>query len=80
MITEIRTERVRRTWLDKLLLWKRAYQTRIFDAHREAFGRGRTAEASREAALSRWVREGEVETDPGGEPVTGREVPSPIKR
>ena len=36
--TEIRTERIHRTWLDKLLFWKCAYQTRVFDAHREAFG------------------------------------------
>ena len=37
MATEMRTTRVRRTWLDKLL-WQRAYETRIFDAHREVVG------------------------------------------
>jgi hypothetical protein len=63
MSTEIRTERVHRTWLDKLLFWKRAYQTRVFDEHREARGRGPTAEASKQAALSKWVSEGEVETE-----------------
>ena len=31
------TERVHRTWLD-MLFWKCAYQTRVFDAHREALG------------------------------------------
>ena len=55
MGTEIRTERIRRTWLDKLLLWSRAYQTKIFDAHREVVGRGPTAQSSGEAALERWV-------------------------
>ena len=51
MTTEIRTERVYRTSLDKLLLWRHANRTKIFDSHREATGRGPTAEASREAAL-----------------------------
>jgi hypothetical protein len=60
---EIKTERVRRTWLDKLLLWRRAYRTRIYDAHREAIGRGPTVEASREAALNVWVSEGQSEDD-----------------
>jgi hypothetical protein len=57
------SERVHRTWLDKLLLWKRAYQTRISDEQREAVGRGPTIEASEQAALSRWVSKGQVETE-----------------
>jgi hypothetical protein len=57
MTTEIETQRVERTWADILLLWRRAYQTRIFDEHREASGRGPTIEASREAALAEWVTE-----------------------
>ena len=60
MQTEIQTERVHRTWLDKLLLWRRAYQTRIYDEHREAIGRGPTVQASREAALEKWVTEGQA--------------------
>jgi hypothetical protein len=61
MQTEIQTERVQRTWTDKVLLWRRAYQTRIYDEHREAIGRGPTVQASREAALEKWVTEGQTE-------------------
>jgi hypothetical protein len=57
MATEIRTTRVRRTWIDKLMLWPRAFESRIFDEHHEAVGRGPTPEASREAAEKRWVEE-----------------------
>jgi hypothetical protein len=56
-MTQVRTSRVRRTWLDKLLLWQRAYETRIFDEHREVSGRGPTPEASQDAAERRWVAE-----------------------
>ena len=61
MQTEIQTERVHRTWIDKVLLWRCAYQTRIYDEQREAIGRGPTVEASREAALKRWVNQGQAE-------------------
>jgi hypothetical protein len=57
MVTEMRTTRVHRTWLDKLLLWQRAYETRIFDGHHDVVGRGPTAEASQVAAERRWVAE-----------------------
>ena len=43
-----------RTWVDRLLLWQRAYETRIFDAHREVIGRGPTPEASQKAAERKW--------------------------
>ena len=56
-MTEIQTSRVHRTWFDKLLLRQRAYQTKIFDEHREVLGRGPTPEASQEAAERRWVAE-----------------------
>jgi hypothetical protein len=36
--SEIKTLRVRRTWLDKLLLWKRAYETKVSDGLREVIG------------------------------------------
>ena len=49
--TELQTVRVRRTWLDKLQFWQRAYQTKIFDERREVYGRGRTGEASVGATL-----------------------------
>jgi hypothetical protein len=54
---EIRTSRTRRTWVEKAMLWPRAYQTRIFDQHREIVGRGPTPEASREDAKRRWITE-----------------------
>ena len=54
-MTEIKTTQVRRSWTDKLRLWGRAYQTRVFDEHREAFGRGPSPEASRNAAMERWM-------------------------
>jgi len=57
MVTEMRTTRVHRTWLDKILLWRRAYETRILDGHHEVVGRGPTPEASRDAAEQRWVAE-----------------------
>jgi hypothetical protein len=65
-MVEVQTSRVHRTWLDKLLLWRRAYQTRIFDKDREVFGRGPTPEASQEAAEQRWVAE--LATDPSSGP------------
>ena len=43
-----------KTWLDRLLLWQRAYETRIFDAHRDVIGRGPTPEASQKAAERKW--------------------------
>jgi hypothetical protein len=45
-----KTQRVPRTWLDRFKLWRRAYETKIFDQHREATGRGPTPEASQQAA------------------------------
>jgi hypothetical protein len=56
-MTEIQTSRVHRTWLDRLLFWQRAYQTKIFDEHREVFGRGPTPKASQYAAERRWIAE-----------------------
>jgi hypothetical protein len=65
MGTDIQTERVHRTWQDKLRLWRRAYQTKISDKHRKAIGRGPTVEKSQEAALRRWVEEVEQPTPLG---------------
>jgi len=39
-MTEIETEQVPRTWTDILLLWRRAYQTRIFDERQREFEDG----------------------------------------
>ena len=55
MKTEIQTERVHRTWIDKLRLWRRAYETKIYNDRLGVVGRGPTAHASEEAALKRWV-------------------------
>jgi len=37
-VTEIQTSRVRRTMLEKLFLWQRAYQTKILGQNREVVG------------------------------------------
>jgi hypothetical protein len=58
-MADMQTSRVHRTWPEKLLLWRRAYQTKIFDERREIFGRGPTPEASQEDAERRWVAEAE---------------------
>jgi hypothetical protein len=55
MKTDVQTKRVHRTWFDKLLLWRRAYQTKISNDQLGVLGRGPTAHASEEAALRRWV-------------------------
>ena len=73
MPTEIHTVRVRRTWLNKLQFWQRAYPTKIFDAHREVYGRGPTPEASVEAAQRRWIaaftgERPKEQTGPSGSP------------
>ena len=66
MATQIATARVRRTLRDRLLLWRRAFETKIFDERRrEAVGRGATVEASREAALTVWVSDGQREFEAG---------------
>ena len=54
--------RVRRTWWDKLVLWKSAFETKMSDSEREVRGRGPTAEASREAALAKWKATEQLET------------------
>jgi hypothetical protein len=60
-MTEIRTSRTRRSWAEKLMLWKRAYQTKISDGHLEAIGRGSTPEAAQVAAERNWVAEAQRE-------------------
>ena len=47
--------RVTSAWFDKLLLWRRAYQTKISNDQLGVVARGPTAHASEEAALRRWV-------------------------
>jgi hypothetical protein len=57
MQTQIETSRVHRTWADKLKLWRRAYETKIWDGRSQVIGRGSTPEASKEAAEGQWVEE-----------------------
>jgi hypothetical protein len=57
MPREIKTVRTRRTWLDKLKMWQRAYETKIRGERQEAIGRGATPDSSQEAAERRWDKE-----------------------
>jgi hypothetical protein len=69
MSTEIQTKRIHRSWSEKLMLWRAAYQTKIFDDHREAVGRGPTVQASREAALAVWVADWQREHETSRRPL-----------
>jgi hypothetical protein len=53
-IAETKTQRVHRTWFERLKMWRHAYETKVFDEHCEALGRGPTPGAARDAALKRW--------------------------
>ena len=64
-MTEIQTERVHRTWTEKLMFWRRAYRTRIYDERHEAIGRGPSYESSRVAALEKWVSDWQSEYEAG---------------
>jgi hypothetical protein len=48
------TRRSHRTWIERLLLWKQAYETRLWASGHEVIGRGPTAEVSQESAVRRW--------------------------
>lgn len=54
--THVQTSRVRRTWSDRLKLWQRAFETKIWDGRREITTRGSSAEASQKAAERRWAK------------------------
>ena len=54
MNTEVKIQRVHRTWFERLRMWRHAYEAKVFDGHREAVGRGPTPAAARDAALKRW--------------------------
>ena len=49
------TRRVRRTWFERLKLWRQAYETKVYHGHSEAIGRGPTPAASKKAAEKRWL-------------------------
>ena len=46
--------RVRRTLLDRLRGYTQAYQTKITDGYREAYGKGPTRQESQDAAKKIW--------------------------
>ena len=54
MSVETRTERSRRTWWEKLKMWRYAYEAKVFDHRHEAVGLGPSPAAARDAALKRW--------------------------
>jgi hypothetical protein len=47
--------------MDVLSLWRRAYETRIFNSRGEAIGRGSSEQSSLEAALTAWVTDAQRE-------------------
>ena len=63
MSGEIKTERSRRTWFEKLKMWQRAYKTKVSAGSHEATGRGRTPEASQDAAEKRWSADQDAKKD-----------------
>ena len=51
---ELRTLRVRRSWLERLRGYDRVYETKVTDGEHVAYGRGASREASEQAALRNW--------------------------
>ena len=51
---ELRTLRVPRSLLERLRGYDRAYETKVTDGERAAYGRGASREASEQAALRNW--------------------------
>ena len=61
---EIRTRRVRRTWLERLLSWDRAYEAQAHRGSQEISQRAKTPEAAQALLLARcFVEEGVPLTD-----------------
>ena len=61
---EIRTRRVRRTWLERLLSWDRAYEAQAHRGSQEITQRAKTPEAAQALLLARcFVEEGVPLTD-----------------
>jgi hypothetical protein len=51
---KIETRRVHRTALEKLLLWERAYETKITEGECAVIARGSSVEASQRTAIRKW--------------------------
>ena len=54
MSIEAKTQRVPRTWFERLKMWRHAYEAKVFDHRHEAIGRGPSSAAARDDALKRW--------------------------
>jgi hypothetical protein len=57
MSPRVETRLNHRTWIERLLLWRHAYETKIWEFGHEVIGRGPTPEVSQEAAMKRWNEE-----------------------
>jgi hypothetical protein len=49
-----KTRPVPRNWIEKLLLWPRAYETKIWLPGHDVTGRGPSQESSEKAAVKKW--------------------------
>ena len=54
---EIRIRRVRRTWLERLFLWERAYEARLHRGQEEIIERGKTPETAQAFLTKRCLAE-----------------------
>ncbi len=77
---EIRIRRVRRTWLERLFLWERAYEARLHRGQEEIIERGKTPEAAQAFLIKRCFAENgpaitnteiQIERDASPAPGTG---------
>jgi hypothetical protein len=57
MAPKVETRVDHRTWMERLLLWRHAYETKIWESGHEVTGRGPTAEVSRQVAIKIWNEE-----------------------
>ena len=72
------THLVHRTWLERLKLWRHAYETKISGGRHEAVGRGPTPRESQEAAERRWVAEQSAEKERGEIAIIERFLPKQL--
>jgi hypothetical protein len=53
MIPKVETRLAHRTWIERLLLWRHAYETKIWESGHEVVGRGPTPGRGRQAKMER---------------------------
>jgi hypothetical protein len=63
--TETKTHLVHRTLLERLKLWRHAYETKVFNNRDEATGRGPTSDAFQKPAEKRWLAAQSAEKERG---------------